>query len=106
MVGVRDGDQPEIVAEKLRSLPGNCAPEKLVFQSDQGRQRLNDNYQFDLDQLLAAHPETDHHKYAAEAAKVTGTSREVIEADCIRAFLQAQPDGWADDLLAWIEAEA
>jgi len=105
-VGVRDGDQPEIAGENLLSLPGGCAPEKLVFLSNQGKQQLTDNYQFDLDQLMAAYPETDHHKYSSEAAKVTGASRKVIEADCIRAFLQAQPDDWADALLDWIEAEA
>ncbi len=105
-VGVRDGDQPEIVQKQLRRLPGGCAPEKLVFLSDQAKQQLLDNYQFDLDKLLTAHPETDHHKYSSEAAKIVGTSREVIESDCIRAFLQAQPDEWAEDLLEWLATEA
>jgi predicted ATPase len=95
-VGIRDGDQSEIVAEKLRSLPGDCAPEKLVFLSDQGKEKLSNDYQFDLTYFLTAHPDIDHHRYAKEAAKCTGTSREVIEADCIRAFLGAQSDDWAN----------
>jgi predicted ATPase len=47
-VGVRDGDQPELLDDKLRSLPGDCAPERLVFLSDQGKQELVATYQFDL----------------------------------------------------------
>lgn len=105
-VGVRDGDQIEIAAEKLRCLPGDCAPEKLVFLSNEGKAHLSSSYQFDLDQHLAAHPDTDHHKYSTQAAKVTGTSREVIEADCIRAFLTAQPKGWEGDLIDWLAGEA
>lgn len=105
-VGVRDGDQPEVIQEKLRSLPGDCAPEKLVFLSDQAKHKLKESYQFDLEYHLAAHPETDHHKFSSEAAKVTGTSREVIEADCIRKFLEAQPDNWCDNIVDWIENEA
>lgn len=106
VVGVRDGDQPEELPTKLRSLPGNCAPEKLIFLSEEGKCHLLSNYHFDLDQHLMAHPETDHHDYSGLAAKLTGTSREVIEADCIRAFLQAQTEGWAEDLVNWIEREA
>lgn len=105
-IGVRDGDQPEIEAEKMRSLPGGCAPERLVFQSDEGKRQLINSYQFNLDHHLTAQPETDHHEYALEAAKVTGTSREVIETDCIRAFLQAQAEDWGNDLIHWMSDEA
>jgi len=105
-VGVRDGDQPEKQQEKLRSFPGGCAPEKLVFLSDPVKQTLKDLYQFDLDQHITAHPESDHHKYAVAATKQLAVSREVIETDCIRAFLQAQSGNWADDLLEWIDKEA
>ncbi|MBK8177051.1 MAG: hypothetical protein IPK66_17870 [Rhodospirillales bacterium] len=105
-IGVRDGDQPELDAEKIYRLPGSIAPEKLVFLSDQGKAELLKSYEFDLDQRLTAHPETNHHDYSREAAKVTGSSREVLEADCIRAFLQAQPDDWGATLVERIEAEA
>lgn len=105
-VGVRDGDQPEELEERLRSLPGDCAPERLVFLSDEVKSDLYEKYQFDLERFLVAHPLTDHHYYSIQAAKFTGTSREVIEADCIRAFLQAQPGDWAEDLLAWIDSES
>lgn len=105
-IGVRDGDQPELPSEKLYRLPGGCAPEQLVFQSEQGIQTLSGIYQFDLEHLLAAHPDTDHHDFSTIAANETGASREVIEADCIRAFLNAQPSSWANDLLNSIDTEA
>lgn len=105
-IGVRDGDQPELVAEMMYRLPGPSAPEKLVFLSDQGKTELRKSYEFDLDQLLTAYPDTDHHHYSTAAAKATGSSREVIEADCIRAFLQAQADEWGRTLVETIEAEA
>lgn len=105
-VGVRDGDQNEILEEKIRSLPGCQAPEKVVFLSGEAKQTLNESYQFNLDQLISAHPGLDHHRYSAEVADKTGSSREVIEADCIRSFLKAQSGEWASDLIGWIESEA
>lgn len=102
-IGLRDGDQPEIVEEKLHRLPGDCAPEKLIFLSDHGKKKLLDSYKFDLDHHLAAHPETDHHKYSYEASKITGTSREVIESDCIREYLRAQADGWCNNIVNLVE---
>lgn len=105
-IGVRDGDQPELVADDLFSLPGPLAPEKLVFLSEQGKNELKEGYEFDLDHHLAAHPETDHHQFSLEAARATGSSREVIEADCIRAFLNSQADDWGSALVERIEAAA
>lgn len=98
-IAVRDGDQPEKSNDNLFSLPGGCPPEKLVFLSSHAKKVLRESYQFDLDQLIASHPETDHHKYSSEVAAQTGASREVIESDCIRAFINAQPDDWAGTLL-------
>ena len=105
-IGIRDGDQPEIPDEGLRSLPGGCAPEKMVFLSQRAKQVLQKEYQFDLDAHLRAYPDTDHHEYSRKAAKITSGSRAVIEADCIRAFLDEQPDDWAQDLLEWVKKHA
>lgn len=105
-VGVRDGDQSEIVAEMLYTLPGDDAPEKVIFLSGPAKQVLRDQYAFDLDHHILAYPETNHHEYAAVVSKATGTSREVIEADSIRAFMEEQLPEWADDLLGKIEAAA
>lgn len=105
-IGVRDGDQVELVNQKVYSLPGACAPEKLIFCSPQGKAELIRSYSFDLDKILAAYPDMDHHEFSTEAAKITGASREVIESDCIRAFLQSQSDDWGRSLVEKIEAEA
>lgn len=105
-IGVRDGDQPEILSEKIYSLPGPTAPEKLVFMSDQGKSVLKESYSFDLDQHLAAHPSADHHEYSSEATKPTRASCEAVELDCIRAFLQVQSDSWSMMLIKNIESDA
>ncbi len=105
-IAIRDGDQPENAACGLRSLPGNCAPETLIFSSVAAKNTLQKMYGFDIDAYLRARPETDHHEYASIVACSIGDSKEVIQTDCIRAFLEAQPDGYEGDLLNWIEENA
>lgn len=105
-IGVRDGDQPENITEKLNKLPGEVAPEKLVFMSNAGKNVLKEEYQFDLDQHLSSHPSADHHKFAREAAKITGTSREVVEADCIRRYLATVNGSDISELVSWIAEQA
>ena len=103
VIGVRDGDQPEVAGDKLFKLPGSQAPEKEVFLSESAKQMLLDDYAFDLDHYMITHPETDHHEYSSVASQATGTSREVIETDAIRAYMNVQVDDWASDLLNKIE---
>lgn len=105
-IGVRDADQADVPAEKLYTLPGDEAPERSIFLSHQGLQVLQEDYAFDLQGHLIAYPETDHHRYSAIAATETGSSQEVIESDCFRAFLEAQDANWGNDLIEVIRAEA
>lgn len=105
-VGVRDGDQAPVLASGLNILPDGSAPEKSVFLSSAGKAALLDNYGFNLAQHLIAYPETDHHNFAKEAVKASGGSQQVIEMDCIRAYLGSLPDDWGQDLIDWIESQA
>ncbi|MBK5919990.1 hypothetical protein CCR80_02915 [Rhodothalassium salexigens] len=105
-VGVRDGDQSEKADLDLYCLPGDCAPEKIVFHSNEGKSCLLEKHKFDLDKFIAAHPQSDHHKYSEEASKLTGSSVEVIESDCIRAFLEAQPENWGAELIDFLERKS
>ncbi|MEO1641362.1 MAG: hypothetical protein AAFU41_19175 [Pseudomonadota bacterium] len=106
MIGVRDGDQSEIKAEKLFKLPGTQAPEKEVFLSEAAKAMLMEDYEFDLNHKLIALPELDHHEYSSVVSKSTGSSREVIEADAIRAYMEVQDANWASGLLETLEAHA
>lgn len=105
-IAVRDADQAAIPAESLYTLPGNEPPEKTVFLSDAGRQILADEYGFNLGHHLTANPETDHHHYAKVAASKTGSQIEVLEADCIRAFLDSQDEELGADLVESIHQSA
>jgi hypothetical protein len=102
-MAVRDADQAVDAAKDLLVLPGSLAPEKEVFLHDSAKSTLLSDYGFNLDEYLAAYPETDHHTYSTIAAEKSASSREVIEADCIRAFLDAQPVDWADQLVSLIK---
>jgi hypothetical protein len=102
-IAVRDADQSADPANDLFVLPGSLPPEKEVFLHESGKAALLEEYEFDLDSHLAAYPDTDHHQYSTIAAKKSASSREVIEADCIRRFLDAQAAEWADALVEAIK---
>lgn len=104
-MAVRDADQAEVLEESLFTLPGTQPPEKEVFLHHSAKSTLRDEYGFDLDEHLAAYPDTDHHKYSSHAAEKSASSKEVLEADCIRAFLNAQAEDWADDLTSKLESQ-
>lgn len=103
-MAVRDADQSADKQNDLLVLPGTLAPEKEIFLHNDAKAVLQSEYGFDLDGFLAAYPDTDHHEYSKIAAQKSSSSREVIEADCIRAFLDGQPENWADELLEDIKA--
>lgn len=102
-IAVRDADQSADFPNDLFVLPGSLPPEKEVFLHSSGKQALIDEYGFNLDSHLADYPETDHHDYSTIAAQKSASSREVIEADCIRRFLDAQPGDWASELVKEIK---
>lgn len=102
-LAVRDADQAEDPGRDLLRLPGTMAPEKEVFLHPASKAVLENEYGFNLDQYLAGQPTTDHHDFSKIAAQKSASSREVIEADCIRAFLDAQPADWADKLVVQIK---
>lgn len=55
-------------------------------------------YNIDLGHILASNPDLDHHDYANYCCQRAQVSREVLESDCIRAFLDAVGAEWYSDL--------
>lgn len=98
-IAVRDADQGEAPADNVFKLPGSLPPEKDIFLDTNAKNHLRACYGFDLDQHLTAYPDTDHHSYSDIIAKATSSSREVIEADCIRAVLDNRPAEWGEELI-------
>ncbi|MBC7104199.1 MAG: AAA family ATPase [Parvibaculum sp.] len=95
---VRDADQAEDVKHMIFRLPGALPPEKEVFGNDKVQALLQDNYGVDFKAMVAAEPDLDHHQYSQKCCAKVQASREVLETDCIRAFLDDRGADWSKDL--------
>lgn len=102
-ISVRDADKGQDKSKDILSLPGSLPPEKEVFHSAPVKATLNEMYSFDMDAFLSGNPGFDHHKYADHIAAKCSVSREVLETDCIRAFLDSAGDEWPNQLVADLE---
>lgn len=91
---VLDADQNADQANRIFTLPGSMPPEREVFGSQSVRDYLLKNYGFDYSVFQAAHPSFDHHKIAEYISEKVSFSREVLESDCIRAFLDEKGADW------------
>jgi predicted ATPase len=102
-LAVRDADMDDNKEEHIFKLPGNLPPEKEIFQSERVQHSLLKNYGVSFQTILTAHPSLDHHHYSKACCERAQTSREVLETDCIRAFLDDVGDDWFLDLCADLE---
>jgi len=98
VVAVRDADQREDKKKGNLKLPGSLPPEKEIFNHSSSIKELKEKYGIDFDSIKATNPELNHHEYAEICAKYSQTSREVLETDCIRAFLDSVGSSWYDSL--------
>ena len=98
-IAVRDADKGDSKHEQIFKLPGSLPPEKEIFRSDPAKAAcLLHSYGVNFNAILAAKPDLDHHKYSEVCCGNAQTSREVLEADCIRAFLDEVGSEWFEDL--------
>ncbi|SCM71948.1 conserved hypothetical protein [uncultured Pleomorphomonas sp.] len=102
-IAVLDGDMSPNEKEGVYCLPGTTPPEKEVFHSAAASKSLNDSYAFDFAAFRAAYPDYDHHDYSEYIACKKSCSREVLESDCIRAFLDEVGKAWYEGLCAKIK---
>ena len=93
-IAVRDADKGDNKSERVFKLPGSLPPEKEVFANPKVQSKLSEMYGVDFRAILAGNPELDHHKYAEVCCETAQTSQEVLEADCIRAFLDDVGPEW------------
>ncbi|MFO1147574.1 MAG: AAA family ATPase [Alsobacter sp.] len=93
-IALRDADQGDDKKKGIFKLPGCLPPEKEVFANGKVRSKLKEMYEVDFGLIIAANPMLDHHKYSEACCDAAQTSREVIEADCIRAFLDDVGPTW------------
>jgi predicted ATPase len=103
-IAVLDGDMSPNLGEGVYCLPGATAPEKEVFHSTAACRTLANNYAFDFAAFRAAFPGHDHHDYAEFIANKQSCSREVLESDCIRAFLDEVGTNWYQGVCIKIKA--
>lgn len=104
-IAVLDADQNSDEKKGVYCLPGTQAPEKEVFHSRAAIEKLQTDYSFDFTGFQSAYSDFDHHKYAGHIAEKKNCSREVLESDCIRAFLDSVGPDWYANLCSQIKAE-
>lgn len=99
-IGVLDADENEIPDEKIFVLPGEkLAPEKAVYLSDSVKKLLQNRYGFDFDRYMTTHPNADHHGYSSYIERETGSKKMLIDYECIKEFVNSQPEDWSNDLV-------
>jgi hypothetical protein len=103
-VVVRDADTTEDKANCIFKLPGMLPPEKEVFQNVRVIADLLAKYQVDFPAIIAGNPDVDHHKYAELCCAKAQTSREVLETDCIRTFLDDKGSEWFTELCSDLQS--
>ncbi len=103
-IAVRDADVGEMKQEKLFKLPGRLPPEKEIFHSEIVINKLITTYGIDFKLMTTSNPEIDHHEYSEKISEKANISKEVIEIDCIRAFLDDVGDQWFNDLCCDIKS--
>lgn len=103
-LAVRDADCGDDKSQNIYKLPGTLPPEKEVFGNQSVISSLAMAYKVDFPTILAAHPDTDHHRYAELCCVKAQVSREVLESDCIRAFLDDKGNDWFSELCEDVRA--
>jgi len=83
--GVRDGDKNGAPAQNLYKLPGTQPPEKEVFLNPAVQDGLRTKFGFDIPEVLASHPNADHHDWLNILAQ-----EGMMEAEHLAAFAADQ----------------
>ncbi len=94
VIAVLDADQNPDLSKGILTLPGSKPPEREVFDSRAAREKLKSDYDFDFTAFEAAEPNFDHHNFSKYIADKKSCSQEVLEADCIRSFLDEKGRDW------------
>ncbi|WP_375584259.1 ATP-dependent endonuclease [Cyclobacterium xiamenense] len=102
-IGIRDADVGKDDSKMLYSFPGSLPPEKEVFLDKQVIVDLNNKYSFDVEEIFKLTPDLNHHDYSKELAKEASTTKEIIEIDGIRSYLESRSNGYFDDLIKSIK---
>lgn len=97
-VAVRDPDKGESKSDKIFKLPGSNPLEIEVFNNNSVKNFLINNYGINIDNLIASSSGVDFHNYSTLCCEKASTSREVIEMDCIRIFLDDMTTSWFEEL--------
>ncbi len=93
-IAIRDGDIGSDESKKIYSLPGTLPPEKEVFLNPLVQERILKELNVDWKDLLARHPEANHHQYAELLASESLSPIEHVKTCAIKWFLEAVGRDW------------
>ena len=105
-IGIRDGDVGAHEAERLYSLPGSRPPEVEVYGHANVKSRLKAEYGVDLDQLLAANPELDHHELTEFLAGEAEALRDAVTTLAAKEYVASLEAGQVDPLVKIVQENA
>ena len=105
VIGVRDADVGEDIANKLFSLPGSMPPEKEVYDNLQVRSLLNTYYNLDIATIFSGHTDLDHHNYGKILAEKACCSEEALHLKAIESYFDIVGINTFNNLMMKIERE-
>ncbi len=104
-IAVRDADVGENPAQKLFSFPGTLPPEKEVFLNEEVQKKLSEFHAIDVQEILNINQEIDHHDFGEVIANEACVSKEILEVDAIRFYIQEKGEAFFQELVDTIEKE-
>jgi predicted ATPase len=105
-IGIRDGDVGAHRAERLYSLPGSRPPEVEVYGHANVKCRLKGEYGVDVDQLLAANPELDHHQLTQFLAGEAEALPDALATLAVKEYVGSLEIGQIDLLVKIVQENA
>lgn len=87
-VGFVDGDTGGNLANGVSVLPGDCAPERVVFGATGVQAELEEAYGVDACHLTVGDPEVDHHEYVSRVAQACALPDGALSVHACRAFAE------------------
>ncbi|GAA4012836.1 hypothetical protein GCM10022247_39310 [Allokutzneria multivorans] len=91
-VGVTDADAGDSGPDRVRSFPGNQAPEKEVFNNDEVKKFFRREYEVDVSSVILSC--MDHHEFPEVVANHVHSSREVVMTEACRQYVAAHGSGY------------
>jgi predicted ATPase len=104
-IAIRDADTGEDIKKKLYKLPGTYPPEKEVYENTNVQKIINEKYHIDVATIFAGQSNIDHHDYGKILARKASCTKDAMNMDAIRAYLDVIGKDTFSNLIQKINVE-